>query len=230
VFRTDPHDMLPRWFGCGRIWRPEREQRTQSVDGNEIDAAQVDDQYAAVPHQPSGVRAHVVYVGRVDLAADGDHGEFGIDPDPNTGSAAIEECRAVSRWRMVNVIVSSSHVKAFASFAPSGGMAEHIKGDLETQTPSEARRKGCFANPRMESTPHLRSALSFCGCTLSTPFFWSGFHPVRSRNAGSREPPLLVSVSGGDLGRRGSRRLAGQIRPANRPMFTSPREHQIADL
>jgi hypothetical protein len=74
--------MCPRWFGWGWIWRPQREQRTQSVGGNEIDTAQVDDQYAAVPYQPSGVRAHVVYVGRVDLAADGDHGAFGIGADP----------------------------------------------------------------------------------------------------------------------------------------------------
>jgi hypothetical protein len=95
VFRTDPHDMCPRWFSSGWICRPEREQRTQSVDANEIDAAQVDDQYAAIPHQPSGVRAHVVYVGRVDLAADGDHGEFAISADPNTGSATIDDCRAV---------------------------------------------------------------------------------------------------------------------------------------
>src|ERR1700683_268869 len=103
---------------------PECDQRTQTADGDGIGAAQVDDQYAAVSHQLSGVRAHVVYVGRVDLAADGDHGEFVIDADPNTGSASIDECRAVLRWRMVNVIVSSSHVQAFASFAPSGGMAE----------------------------------------------------------------------------------------------------------
>jgi hypothetical protein len=117
AFRTDPHDMCPRWFGCGWIWRPKREQRTQGVDGNEIDAAQVDDQYAAVPHQPSGVRAHVVYIGRVDLAADGDYREFGIVADPNTGSAAIDDCCAVSTWRMVNVIVPSSHVQAFAGAA-----------------------------------------------------------------------------------------------------------------
>jgi hypothetical protein len=117
AFGTDPHDMCPRWFGCGWIWRPKREQRTQGVDGNEIDAAQVDDQYAAVPHQPSGVRAQVVYIGRVDLAADGDYGEFGIVADPNTGSAAIDDCRAVLTWRMVSVIVPSGHVQAFAGAA-----------------------------------------------------------------------------------------------------------------
>src|ERR1700722_12940588 len=94
---------------------PECDQRTQTADADEIDAAHVDDQYAAVAYQLSCVRAQVVYIGRVDLAADGDHGEFGIDADPNTGSAAIDECRAVLRWRMVNVIVSSSHVEAFAS-------------------------------------------------------------------------------------------------------------------
>jgi hypothetical protein len=143
AFRTDPHDMCPRWFGCGWIWRPEHEQRTQSVDGNEIDAAQVDDQYAAVPHQPSGVRAHVVYVGRVDLAADGDHGEFGIVADPYSGSAAIDDCRAVLTWRMVNVIVPSNHVQAFASLA---GVAEwpSTQRGLETQTPLKARRTRLF--------------------------------------------------------------------------------------
>lgn len=82
AFRTDPHDMCPRCFGWGWNWRPQCKQRTQSIGGNEIDAAQVDDQYAAVPNQPSGVRAHVVDVGRVDLAADGDHGAFGIGADP----------------------------------------------------------------------------------------------------------------------------------------------------
>ena len=116
ALRTDPHDMRPRWFGCGWIWGPEHEQRAQSIDGNEIDAAEVDDQYAAVPHQPSGVWAHVAYVGRVDLAADGDHGEFGIVADPNTGSAAIDD-RAVLTWRTVSVIVPSSHVEAFAGLA-----------------------------------------------------------------------------------------------------------------
>jgi hypothetical protein len=109
------------------VSRPEREQRTQSVDGKKIDAAQVDVQYAAVPYQPSGVRAHAVYVGRVDLAADGDHGAIVIVADPDTGPVAIDD-RAVSTWRMVNAIVPNSHVQAFAGLAPSGGMAEHIKG------------------------------------------------------------------------------------------------------
>jgi len=140
--------MCPRWLRCGWIWRPEREQRTQSVDRNKVDAAQVDDQYAAVPYQPSGVRAHVVYVGPVDLAADGDHGEFGIVADPNTGSAAIDD-RAVLAWRMVNVIVPSSHVRAFAGLARVAEWPS-TQRDLETQTPVEARRKRLF-----ESTPGL---------------------------------------------------------------------------
>jgi hypothetical protein len=97
AFRTDPHDMCPRWFGWGWNWRPQRKQRTQGISGNEIDAAQVDDQYAAVPHQPSGVRAHLVYVGRVDLVADGDYGSFGIGADPQTGSRAIYDSRGPLR-------------------------------------------------------------------------------------------------------------------------------------
>src|ERR1700733_12470038 len=51
------------------------------------------------------------------------------------------------------------------------------KGDLETQTPMK-RGKRLFCQPPVESTPHLLNAPSFCGFTLSTPFFWSEFHPV----------------------------------------------------
>jgi hypothetical protein len=200
AFRTDPHDMCPRWFGCGWIWRPEREQRVQSVEGNEIDAAQVDSQYAAVPHQPSGVRAHVVYVGRVDLAAYGDHGEFGIVADPNTGSAAIDD-RAVLTSRMVDVIVPSNHVQAFAGLAQVGECRAR-KGYLETQTLTEARRKKAVTPTlHCESTLHLLNALSplrhapslLRQCTLSTPFVSAGFVHARLPHLASVFAAMAVS-------------------------------------
>lgn len=155
--RTDPHDMCPRWFGFSCTCGPEREQRTQRVDGDEIDTAQVDDQYAAVAYQPPGVRTHVVYVGRVDLAADGDHGEFGIGADPHTGSAAIDDCRAALTWRMVNVIELSSHEQAFARLAGTAESPSARRGPGNPDAFSTPRRKAAIPT-RVECTPHLFNA------------------------------------------------------------------------